>query len=154
MHFQRDLNSIMNSKNFDVFSKCLEIHIGFQTVILIFSPVDSRIGIHLMVSYFCISKFSIFPSITKDPKEQITTTNIHSNLYLMSESSLFAVLCWTSERGLERKSNCSFIVYFCVPIYLCLVTNISPHFTFILAFLLCDSPFVFSQILVEFLFIL
>ena len=100
----------------------------------------------------------MFPPITKNAKEQITTTNPYSNPYLMSGSSLFlfAVFYRPSDGSLKRKSNSFFIVFFtfCVTIYLCLLTATLLPFTFILFSLLHSFPFVLSKILVRFLFVL
>lgn len=48
MSFQRDLNSIISSTNFDVLHIYPETNIGFWIAILICSLVDSKIIIHLM----------------------------------------------------------------------------------------------------------
>lgn len=158
MSFQRDLNSIISSTKFDIPDIYLETNIGFLVAILIFSLVDSKIIMYLMVELLYIFKFSMFPPITENAKEQITTTNPYSNPYLMSGSSLFlfAVFYRTSDGSLKRKSNSFFIVFFtfCVTIYLCLLTATLLPFTFILSSLLHSSPFVLSKILVRFLFVL
>lgn len=82
--------------------------------------------------------------------------NQYSNPYLMSESSLslFAVYYWTSYGVLERKSNSLLFSLFSVWLYVCLMTAILPHFTFIPSSLLHGSPFVLSKSLVKFLFVL
>lgn len=118
MSFQTDLNSIISSTNFDVPDTYPETNIGFWIAILIFSLVDSKIIIHLMAElHVHLQIFHFSTHHKKNAKGQITTTNLYSNPYLMSGSSLF-LYCfyWTSDGGLERKANSFLIVFF---IFLC-----------------------------------
>ena len=120
-----------------------ETNTRVQTAILILSLMDSKIIIQLTVEL--LLHLQIFNNSTHykwkrtNAKEQISTGNLYSNPYIMSESSLFlSLLVFIGHLmgNLERKSNSFLTIFFTLGMtgYLYLLTAALLHFPLIFPF--------------------